>query len=169
MEDELDEIASKKKAWPDVIKDFYTPFEKTLENAKEVIERVKMPDEVTTEVCEKCGKPMIVKVGRFGKFLACSGYPECKNTKPYRIKTGVLCPECGGDLQKRMNKKGKAFYGCSNYPNCKFAVNAPPIAEKCPECGGLLTLAGENKVRCIKCRYRGPAPEAKTPVGAAQG
>ncbi|MDD5190950.1 MAG: type I DNA topoisomerase [Dehalococcoidales bacterium] len=162
MEDELDEIAEQKKSWGTVIKDFYTPFEKTLTNAKDVIERVKMADEITTEVCEKCGKPMAIKTGRFGKFLACTGYPDCKTTKKYQIKTGVSCPECGSELVRRNSKKNKVFYGCSNYPNCKFAANAKPLPQKCPECGGLLTEYKEKQAKCTKCRYRGPIPEAAT-------
>lgn len=168
MEDELDEIASQKKEWPEVIKEFYTPFDKTLQTAREAIERVKMPDEITTEVCEKCGRPMAVKIGRFGKFLACTGYPECKTTRSYQIKTGVSCPECGSELVKRLSKKGKVFYGCSNYPNCKFAVNAPPLAQKCPKCGGLLTEYREGRAKCTKCRYRGAVPGAKPAVTAAK-
>ncbi len=167
MEDELDEIAEKKKDWGSVIKDFYTPFEKTLTNAKDIIERVKMPDEITTEVCEKCGKPMAIKTGRFGKFLACTGYPECKTTRNYQIKTGVSCPECGKELVKRNSKKNKVFYGCSNYPNCKFAINAKPLPQKCPECGGMLTEYKENQAKCTKCKYRGPVPEATTVIERA--
>ena len=155
MEDELDEIARNKKNWEIVLKSFYAPFEKTLTNAKDVIQRVKIADEITTEKCDKCGKPMAIKTGRFGKFLACTGYPECKNTRKYQIKTGVLCPECGKELVKRNTKKNKAFYGCSNYPNCKFALNARPLPQKCPKCGGLLTEYKENQAKCTKCRFRG--------------
>jgi len=164
MEDDLDKIADQKKQWVDVVRNFYTPFEKTLQNAKTGIERVKIADEITTEVCEKCGKPMAIKVGRFGKFLACTGYPECKFTKRYQIKTGIKCPECGSELIQRLNKKGKGFYGCSNYPNCKFATSARPLPQPCPKCGGLLTEYRENRARCLKCRYRGPIPEIKVPA-----
>jgi DNA topoisomerase-1 len=168
MEDDLDDIASEKKPWVEVVRNFYTPFEKTLETAKTGIERVKIEDEVTTEICEKCGKPMVIKVGRFGKFLACSGYPECKNTKRYQIKTGVKCPECGiGDIIQRLNKKGKVFYGCSNYPNCKFATSGRPLPQPCPECGSVLTSYRENRARCTKCRYRGPIPETKEAMAVA--
>jgi DNA topoisomerase-1 len=166
MEDELDEIASQKKKWVDVVKNFYMPFDKTLQNAKEGITRVKIADEITSEKCEKCGKPLAIKVGRFGKFLACTGYPECKFTKRYQIKTGVKCPECGGELIQRLNKKGKVFFGCGNYPNCKFAASARPLSQPCPKCGGLLIEYQENKARCLKCRYRGPVPEEKAAVTA---
>ncbi len=166
MEDDLDEIADQKKQWVDVVRNFYTPFEKALQNAKEGIERVKIADELTTEVCDKCGKPLAIKIGRFGKFLACTGYPECKFTKRYQIRTGVKCPDCGSELIQRLNKKGKKFYGCSNYPNCTFAASARPLPQPCPKCGGLLTEYRENRARCLKCRYRGPIPEGKAAVTA---
>ncbi|HXX59181.1 MAG TPA: DNA topoisomerase, partial [Dehalococcoidales bacterium] len=155
MEDNLDEIADDKQQWVDVIRKFYSPFEKTLETAKEGVERVKLPDEITTEVCEKCGKPMAIKVGRFGKFLACTGYPECKSTKRYAIKTGVKCPECGGEIIQRLSKKNKTFFGCSSYPKCTFAMSSRPLPQPCPLCGGLLTEYREGKVKCTKCKYRG--------------
>ena len=169
MEDDLDEIADQKKQWVEVVRNFYTPFDKTLQNAKEAVTRVKIADEITTEVCDKCGKPLAIKVGRFGKFLACTGYPECKFTKRYQIKTGVKCPECGSELIQRLNKKGKGFYGCSNYPNCTFATSARPLPQPCPKCGGLLTEYQENKVRCVKCRYRGASPEMKVAITASKG
>ena len=168
MEDDLDEIAGQKKEWVEVIRSFYTPFDKTLTAAKEGIQRVKLEDEITTEKCEKCGRPMAVKIGRFGKFLACTGYPDCKFTKRYQIKTGVKCPECGGEIIQRLNKKGKVFYGCSNYPNCTFATSGRPLPQPCPKCGGVLVGYRENRAQCLKCRYRGPVQEAKEAVGAGK-
>jgi DNA topoisomerase-1 len=168
MEEDLDKIAEQKKKWVEVVRNFYTPFDKTLQNAKEGIARVKIADEVTSEKCEKCGKPLVVKVGRFGKFLACTGYPECKFTKRYVIKTGIKCPECGGELIQRLNKKGKLFYGCSNYPNCKFATSSRPLPRPCPKCGGLLVEYRENRARCLKCRYRGSIPEEKIAATTAR-
>jgi len=95
--------------------------------------------EETDEVCEECGSPMVVKYGRYGKFLACSSYPECKNTKPYLIKTGVDCPECeDGEIIERTSKKGRTFYGCSNYPDCNFMSWNKPVEKPCPECGSLM-------------------------------
>lgn len=154
MEDELDEVADEKRDWVGVIRDFYTPFEKDLTKAAETMERVKLPDEVTEEICPNCGKPMVIKTGRFGKFLACSGYPECKTTRSYQIKTGVECPECGSELIERVNKKKKKFYGCSNYPDCTFATNYKPLKQKCTKCGGLTTAFRQNFARCIKCGNR---------------
>ena len=166
MEDELDEIAHDNRDWVHVIQDFYTPFEKSLNNASQLMEKVKLADEVTDEICPKCGKPMIVKFGRFGKFIACSGYPECKSTKPFQVKTGVKCPECGSELVEKINKKKRVFYGCSNYPNCTFATNSRPLPQPCPKCGGLLTLYRGKQAKCTKCEYRGKLVESKTAVGA---
>ncbi len=154
MEDELDEIAEDKREWVSVIQNFYTPFEKNLARATQLIERVKLPDQLTEETCPDCGKPLVVKTGRFGKFLACSGYPECKYTRSYQIKTGVKCPECGSELIERISKKKRTFYGCSNYPDCNFATSFKPLPQPCPKCGGLMTLYRQKWGRCIKCGQR---------------
>ena len=119
MEKELDEIANDNRDWVGVIQDFYTPFEKDLQDASQLMERVKLADELVEETCPQCGKPLAIKMGRYGKFLACSGYPDCKFTKPYQIKIGVNCPECGSEMIQRLSKKRRIFYGCSNYPNCR--------------------------------------------------
>jgi len=153
MEGELDEIAQNNKNWINVVKDFYKPLAKDLEAAHENVERVKLEVELTEEKCPKCGLPMAIKTGRFGKFLACTGYPECKSTKPYQIKTGAKCPECGKDLLQRMSKKKRRFYGCSGYPDCKFATFSQPISKPCPECGGLMTAQKEKTAKCIKCSH----------------
>jgi DNA topoisomerase-1 len=158
MEDELDDIASRERAWPSVIQDFYTPFDKDLQKALQTAEKVKLEDEKTGEDCPKCGKPLVVKTGRFGKFVACSGYPECKYTQSYQVKTGAKCPQCGGDLVQRLSKKKKTFYGCSNYPKCTFATNLRPLPQPCPKCGGLLTQRGKQAV-CTTCKYRGKIEE----------
>jgi DNA topoisomerase-1 len=154
MEDELDKIANEKKDWVAVVQDFYIPFEKDLNNASELMERVKL-EEATDEVCPQCGKPLVIKYGRYGKFVACSGYPDCKYTKPFLVKIGVKCPQCGGDIVEKKSKKKRTFYGCSNYPNCNFAINLRPIAKPCPKCGGLLTVYRRNWTKCTKCQYRG--------------
>ena len=154
LENELDAVASENKDWTNVVQDFYLPLEKNLQSAMELAERVKLADELTDEVCPNCGKPLAVKTGRFGKFLACSGYPECKFTKPFMIKIGVKCPECGGELIQRMSKKKRIFFGCSNYPECRFISNTKPLPTPCPECGGLLTSWGKQS-KCTKCNYKG--------------
>ena len=173
MEDDLDEIARNKKVWGDVVKEFYTPFEADLKKASADIVKVETPVELTDEKCDKCGKPMAIKIGRFGKFLACTGYPECKTTRSYQIKTGVKCPECGAELIQRFNKKRQIFYGCSAYPKCTFAANAKPLPQPCPACGGLLVEYKEGKAKCTKCNYRS-APEetkeeAKPALAVAEG
>ncbi len=155
MEDELDDIVEEKKDWVSVVQAFYTPLEKDLENAFQLIDKVKLADELTDEICPKCGKPMAIKMGRYGKFLACSGYPECKSTKPYLVKIGVNCPQCGSELIERMSKKKRIFYGCSNYPECRFATNFRPLPQPCPRCGGLLTLYMGKLAKCTKCEYKG--------------
>jgi DNA topoisomerase-1 len=154
MEEELDQVASENKDWVAVVQDFYTPFEKSLESAAELMEKVKV-EEATDEVCPKCGRPMVIKFGRFGKFIACSGYPECKTTKPFLVKVGVKCPECGGELVVKKSKKKRTFYGCSNYPKCNFIVNTRPLPQPCPQCGGLLTAYGRNIAKCTKCEFKG--------------
>ncbi len=158
MEDELDKVANENKDWVGVVQDFYTPFEQSLDNASQLMESVKL-EEATDEICPKCGKPMVVKFGRYGKFLACSGYPECKTTKPFLVKIGVKCPQCGGELVERKSKKKRTFYGCSNYPDCKFIINTRPLPQPCPRCGGLLTAYRRNLVKCTKCEYKGKIKE----------
>jgi len=154
MEDELDKIAHENKDWVTVVQNFYIPFEKSLENATELMEKVKL-EEVTDEVCPECGKPLVIKFGRYGKFIACSGYPECKYTKPFLVKVGVKCPQCGGEIVQKISKKKRIFYGCSSYPNCTFAVNLKPLPKPCPKCGGLLTIYRRNWTKCTKCEYKG--------------
>jgi DNA topoisomerase-1 len=154
MEDELDKVAHEDKNWVAVIEEFYNPFAKSLETAAEKMEKVTV-EEATDEVCPKCGKPMVVKFGRFGKFLACSGYPECKFTKSFQVKVGVKCPECGGDIVQKKSRKNRIFYGCSNYPECTFAINLKPLPQPCPQCGGLLTEYRGNLAKCTQCAFRG--------------
>ena len=137
MEDELDDIAKGEKYWVDVIDRFYKDFEVELENAKNA-ERIKLPEVVTDEVCEKCGRNLVIKTGRFGKFLACPGYPECSFTKPLLEKVDAKCPKCGSDIIVRKTKKGRTFYGCKAYPDCDFASWSKPSDKKCPECGEIL-------------------------------
>ncbi|MEX2431664.1 MAG: DNA topoisomerase, partial [Dehalococcoidia bacterium] len=164
LEEQLDEIANGKQEWVPILQGFYAPFTEALGKAQEAMPRVRV-EEPTDEVCEKCGQPMVIKHGRFGQFLACTGFPECRNTRPIVKKTGAHCPECGGDLVERRGKKG-VFYGCTNYPECNFATNKRPIPVACPECDGLLVAAGRNQANCTNCAYKGPVPEEES-VGAA--
>lgn len=139
MEDRLDDIEENGSDWKNLITDFYGPFSKELEIADKEIVEIKIEDEPTDEICELCGKNMVKKHGRFGEFLACSGYPDCKNTKPIVNKINVKCPSCGKDIVARKSKKGKLFYGCSGYPECKQVFWNKPTEEKCSQCGSLMT------------------------------
>jgi len=152
MEDDLDRIAAGERDWVQVLREFYGPFARTLEAAEVGMQKVPIEPEQTGLTCEKCGSPMIVKTGRFGKFIACSNYPTCRNTKAYLVKTGVQCPECSGDLVQKKSRKGRIFFSCAGYPQCKFAVWQRPLPVPCKACGGLLTEAGKNKARCVKCQ-----------------
>lgn len=158
MEEELDDIEVKKIPWKSVIKDFYGTFEKELEIAEKEIKKVEFEVELTGEVCEKCGRPMAIKHGRFGAFAACTGYPECKNTKPLVETIDVKCPKCGRDIVARRSKKGRVFYGCSGYPDCTQSYWNKPVNKKCPKCGALLveknTKNGKYACSNSECDYK---------------
>lgn len=167
LEKQLDEIGAGKRGWVDTIKDFYKDFDKLYKKAEESLEgkRVKVPDEETDVICDKCGRKMVVKSGRFGKFLACPGYPECKNTKPMpEDEVKQPCPKCGGKLVKKTSKKGKKFYGCSNYPECDFAAPGIPTGEKCPECGSFIISGIRGRKYCMnsECPTRQKKADKKT-------
>lgn len=150
MEDKLDDVEIEKLEWKTVIRDFYGPFAKELAAADEAIEKVEIEDQPTGETCELCGKPMVLKMGRFGEFIACSGYPECKNTKPIVKSTGVSCPKCGKDIVARKSKRGKLFYGCSGYPDCDQSFWYKPVNKKCPKCESLL-VEKKTKTTSLAC------------------
>ncbi|WP_304067054.1 type I DNA topoisomerase [Megamonas hypermegale] len=138
LEYKLDEIAVGKIEKNDLLREFYVPFEKTLEHAEEEIGEVEVPDEVSDVQCELCGRMMVVKQGRYGKFLACPGFPECRNTKPIIKDTGVTCPKCGGKIIERRTRRGVVFYGCENYPQCDYVSWDMPLTTVCKECGSFL-------------------------------
>lgn len=155
MEEDLDKVAEGKKVWYKILESFYKEFEPEVENAFDKME--KKEDEETGEVCPNCGKPMVIKNGRYGKFEACSGYPECKYIKPKEKAPQVEvcdCPKCGGKIVERKTKRGKVFYGCSNFPKCKVAVWYKPTGELCPECHSLLVTDKEGIVKCNSCDYK---------------
>ena len=168
MENKLDRIEEENIPWKDVIREFYGPFEKTLEKAEQGIEKVKIEDEVSDEKCELCGAPMVYKMGRYGKFLACSRFPDCRGTKAILTEIGVPCPECGAPILEKTSRKGRKFYGCKNYPECTFVSWDKPVAEKCPVCGSYMTLKESRKngrwYLCSNesCRHREKAPEEET-------
>ncbi len=161
MEGKLDEVASGNKDWEKAVSEFYRPFTEKLEKAEQNAGKVKPPAQKTDEVCPDCGEYLVIKTGRFGKYLSHNEYPEpnskdCKYTSSYRLKTGIICPECkqGEIIEKWNSKKKHAFYGCSRYPECKLATNYKPIDKACPECGGLMTGYRIKWARCQKCNYR---------------
>lgn len=140
MEEKLDEVEHGHEEWVELLDEFYSDFDKTLKKAKEEMEGVKLQlkEDQTDIICDKCGRQMVVKVGRYGKFIACPGYPECKNVLKFVEKTGVKCPKCNGDVIVKHTKKKRVFYGCSNYPECDFVSWNEPVNERCPQCGGIL-------------------------------
>jgi len=167
VEAKLDDIARGRLKWVPSIRSFWDKFRQRLEKANTDIQKQTMVEE-TDEVCPSCGKPMVVRVGRFGRFLACSGYPECKTTRPFLAKIGVNCPDCGQPLVLRRSKQKKAvFYGCSGYPNCKFVSRNRPLPQPCPKCGGLVVAWGKSGTKCTRCDYRGKLSDTEVEVVAA--
>ena len=159
MEEQLDKIESGSENRLKVLQSFYTSFENKLKIAEKEIEKVKIEDEVSDEKCEFCGRNMVIKRGRYGRFLACPGFPDCKNTKPIIEEIGVNCPECGGSIILRRSKRGRTFYGCSNYPDCKFVSWNKPSSNKCPRCGSFMVIknkkTGEYEACTNKdCNYK---------------
>ena len=146
MEKQLDEIESDKKKWENVLDKFYKAFSKDLEKGNQA-QKIEMPKVFSDEICDKCGSKMLIKNGRFGKFLACSGFPKCKNTKPFLDKIGISCPEegCSGEIIRKKTKKGRMFYGCSNYPKCSFVTWNKPINKRCPQCNSILVISNNKK------------------------
>ncbi|MBQ7384985.1 MAG: type I DNA topoisomerase [Ruminococcus sp.] len=162
MEQDLDTVENGDVEWVELLDTFYGDFEKTLKKAKADMEGVKiqLKEDQTDIVCDKCGKLMVVKVGRYGKFIACPGWPECKNIIPYTEKVGVSCPDCGSDIIVRRTKKGKIFYGCSSFPKCNFMSWNEPTSEKCPQCGGML-FKKKGKKETLYCSKEGCGYEKK--------
>ena len=163
MEKNLDKIESGKADWHKTVDDFYQGFAASLEQAEKNMEgkKVKVPDEPSSEVCDLCGRPMVIKVGKYGKFLACSGFPECRGTKRLVKDTGGICPKCGkGRMLERKSSKGRIYYGCERYPDCDFMTWDMPVPTKCPKCGSTMFRKG-SKLYCAKegCGYEMPVPK----------
>ncbi len=160
MESLLDMVEEGKVAWKTVIRNFYPDLEAAVKAGEEELEKVQIADEVSDVVCELCGRNMVFKYGPHGKFLACPGFPECKNTKPYFEKIGVRCPKCGGEILIKKTKKGRRYYGCENSPECDFMSWQKPSNEKCPKCGGYMIERG-NKLTCADqtCGYAANKPK----------
>jgi DNA topoisomerase I len=158
IEDKLDLIEVENLNWKSIIRDFYVTFKKDLDYADEKIEKVELEERVSDEICELCGKPMVYRHGRFGEFLACTGYPDCKNTKMIVNSIGVSCPTCGKEIIQRKSKKGRLFYGCSGYPACNQLYWNKPTEKDCPKCGARLvekkTKQGEYACANSECDYK---------------
>ncbi len=162
MESLLDMVEEGKVAWKTIISNFYPDLEEAVAEAESKLERIEIADEVTDVICEECGRNMVIKYGPHGKFLACPGFPECRNTLPYLEKIGVSCPKCGKQIVLRKTKKGRRYYGCENYPDCEFMSWSKPVEKKCPTCGGYMVEKG-TKLVCAdaQCGYVEQKPDAK--------
>lgn len=160
MESRLDQVEAGQIYWKDVLRDFFPPFEKELEVAEKAIDKVEIKDEVSDVPCDKCGAMMTYKMGRYGRFLACPNFPECRNTKPIVTYLEAACPKCGARLQEKISKKNRRFYGCERYPDCDFVSWDKVVPDKCPQCGGYMTekttRKGETWHLCANdaCRYK---------------
>ena len=140
METELDKVEEGTKDWKELLREFYPPFEDMLNTAQSEMEKIEIEDEPSDEICEKCGATMVYKMGRYGKFIACPNFPECRNTKPILKYIDAHCPKCGGRLLEKLSKKKRKFYGCENYPECDFVSWEQPVDDRCPKCDSYMTL-----------------------------
>lgn len=171
MENDLDRIANGELEWVPVLKEFYEPFEKAVLHAEHHMPEVEVDDQPTGEICEKCGSPMVLKFGRYGKFEACSNFPECRNTKPHLVKLGIACPndgDKGGTIVERRTKKGRIFYGCANYPDCDWSSWKKPLPNPCPNCGGLLIQKNRNWAQCTVCEEQVERSQLPDPASDAK-
>jgi DNA topoisomerase-1 len=159
MEDELDGIAEGNHDWTATLREFYEPFSKDVKHAEQEIPKVSEGPEPAGRDCPTCGKPLVIRYGRFGKFIGCSAFPACRYVEPWLEKMGVPCPKDGGDLVERKTRKGRTFYACSNYPACDFTSWKKPLRSPCPSCGGLLVLSGRQTAQCTKCGSKFPLDE----------
>jgi DNA topoisomerase-1 len=151
MEDNLDDVADGKRAWVDVIRQFYAPFSEQVKKAQAEMPVAKAELEKVGRACPECGGELVIRWGRFGKFISCSNFPTCRHTEPWLEKIGVTCPEDGGEMVQRKTRKGRVFYGCENYPTCSFTTWKRPLATRCPKCGGLLVEANKREAQCLNC------------------
>ena len=165
LETNLDHVGSGDVDYIKMLDEFYSDFEKTLDKAKSEMKNVKiqLEEDITDIPCDKCGRMMVIKTGRFGRFLACPGYPECRNAKPLIVNTGAKCPDCGGEIIERKSKKGHVFYGCSEWPKCNFMSWDAPADKQCPECGKTLFKKKGGKLVCMAkgCGYEKAAGKKK--------
>ncbi len=156
MESLLDSVGDGEVSWKTVVRNFFPDLTAAVETAREALEKVDIADEVSDVICDQCGRNMVIKYGPHGRFLACPGFPDCRNTKPYLEKIGVSCPKCGKEIVLKKTKKGRKYFGCEDNPECDFMSWSRPVAEKCPKCGGYMVVKG-NKTACAdaQCGYVG--------------
>jgi DNA topoisomerase-1 len=162
MEADLDRISQGELPWVDVVREFYQPFAAQVSRADASIPQLNMGPEPVGRPCPECGHDLVIRWGRFGKFISCSNFPECRYTEPWLEKLGICCPKDGGELVERKTRKGRQFYGCANYPTCDFTSWKRPLAAPCPSCGGLLVEADKNNAQCLACEERFPLDEIQT-------
>lgn len=154
MEADLDRIASGEQPWVEIVREFYGPFAEQVSRADEVIPEMKTEPEPIGRICPRCGHELVIRWGRYGKFISCSNFPECRFTEPWLEKIGVVCPKDGGELVERRTRKGRVFYGCANYPECDFTSWKKPLSQPCPNCNGLLVQSNKNHAQCTDCEER---------------
>jgi len=167
MEEELDEVADGTRPWAEVIREFYAPFAEQVKRALELMPEVRAEPEVLDRLCPESGHPLVVRHGRYGKFIGCSNFPECRYTEPWLERIGVHCPLDGGDLVERRTRRGRVFYGCANYPACEFTSWKRPLPQPCPDCGGTLTAENRTYAVCLKCEHRFELSGLAAPEGEA--
>lgn len=167
MEEDLDRIATGEQNWVGTIREFYDPFSKLLAKAEAEMPEMNMGPEPIGRECPDCGHELVIRWGRYGKFISCSNFPECRHTEAWLEKIGVLCPKDKGEIVERKTRKGRTFYGCANYPNCDFTSWKQPIPTPCPECGGLLVIANKNFAQCLSCEEQFPLDEVMVEAEAS--
>jgi DNA topoisomerase-1 len=168
MEEDLDRIAEGEKPWVAIVRDFYEPFSERVERAEEEMPEVKAEPEPVGRACPECGHELVVRWGRYGKFISCSNFPNCRHTEPWLEKIGVACPKDGGEIVERKTRKGRIFYGCSNYPECDFTSWKRPLPTPCPNCGGLLVVANKNTAQCTDCEEQYPLDQVSAEESAGE-
>ena len=167
LEDDLDHVAEGRMPWVDVIKEFYTPFSAKLKLAQVEMPETKAEPEKVGRDCPRCGHELVIRWGRFGKFVSCSDFPKCRYTEPILNKIGVICPKDGGDLVERKTRKNRVFYGCSNYPICDYTSWKKPLAVRCSNCGGMLMVANKKDAQCSQCQIIYSLEEVTDKIEAA--